>query len=72
MQNEAPAGDISAEEADMAKGKFKPSETVIKRQDVYKYPYAGLEFTLPEALLKKWTARPSRCFGMKAPMRRAT
>lgn len=37
----------------MTSGKVRPAETGIKRQEIYRYPYLGMEFTLPESLMKK-------------------
>ncbi|EJP18845.1 redoxin [Peptostreptococcaceae bacterium AS15] len=42
-----------AQSAGAASGKFKPSEYTVKSQDIYKYPFLGLELILPEPIKEK-------------------
>jgi len=45
--------DGNAESMGATSGKFKPSEYTVKSQDIYKYPFLGLDLILPEPIKEK-------------------
>ena len=57
VDGDAVAADGDAIPSDFIQGTFKPSDTTVQAQDLYEYPFLGLNMKLPEELLKQIKAQ---------------